>query len=384
MRRSTTRDVSDRMVSVASRTTVQQADDSQLMQELALNLFSDEQQVTLEYAHDYGYTAVPKGPTSDSGNSGQGVGGGPGQGGAQDQQQRAEAFVVFLNGNRSHGLVLKVGDRRYRLQNLQPGEVANHDDQTQQRHIARSGIYDSVPNGMGVHARVMKSSDNVKGNKGLGQSAWQPKKPYAFHKIDRNSRTVQHPQAIFHELMDAATQSIVQHLVSLTQNGGVVASAQQGAHVLTILNGLFRQSTTTILDTAPAIGHDGPTSITGTLGVSQIVTALGYDTSSDRRLKKQIRRARFGVETLRKIRVVEFGWKKGGGGRRIQGFIAQQLARVFPQAVRKGARRADKKPWTIDQGQLIALLVKAVQELERTVDKQGREIALLKKRDLTF
>lgn len=35
-----------------------------------------------------------------------------------------EAVAVFINGNRDQGIVIKVGDRRYRINNLQEGEVA--------------------------------------------------------------------------------------------------------------------------------------------------------------------------------------------------------------------------------------------------------------------
>jgi phage baseplate assembly protein V len=39
----------------------------------------------------------------------------------------AEVAAAFLDGDRAHGLVLVVADRRYRLQGLEPGEVALHD-----------------------------------------------------------------------------------------------------------------------------------------------------------------------------------------------------------------------------------------------------------------
>lgn len=51
----------------------------------------------------------------------------------------AEVLAVFLNGDRSHGLVLAIGDRRYRLK-LEEGEVAMFDDIGQKVHLTRSGI----------------------------------------------------------------------------------------------------------------------------------------------------------------------------------------------------------------------------------------------------
>lgn len=54
---------------------------------------------------------------------------------------KAEAVVLFPGGDRSHGLCVAVGDRRYRLTGLVDGEVALYDDQNQVVHIKRDGIY---------------------------------------------------------------------------------------------------------------------------------------------------------------------------------------------------------------------------------------------------
>lgn len=43
----------------------------------------------------------------------------------------AEAFAAFLNGNRDHGIILCVHDRRYRPTNLAEGEIANYTDEDQ-------------------------------------------------------------------------------------------------------------------------------------------------------------------------------------------------------------------------------------------------------------
>ncbi|XUU50070.1 phage baseplate assembly protein V [Serratia nematodiphila] len=41
----------------------------------------------------------------------------------------AEAVALFLSGDRSHGVVITVADRRYRLSGLQSGEVALYSDE---------------------------------------------------------------------------------------------------------------------------------------------------------------------------------------------------------------------------------------------------------------
>jgi phage baseplate assembly protein V len=57
----------------------------------------------------------------------------------------AEALVVCVGGLRSHGIVVSVGDRRFRLKGLETGEVALHDDQGQVVKLARAGIEISTP-----------------------------------------------------------------------------------------------------------------------------------------------------------------------------------------------------------------------------------------------
>src|SRR3989339_826236 len=54
--------------------------------------------------------------------------------------QGAEAVLLAVGGNRSHGLVVVAGDRRYRLTGLAAGEVALHDDQGQVVHFKRDCI----------------------------------------------------------------------------------------------------------------------------------------------------------------------------------------------------------------------------------------------------
>lgn len=51
----------------------------------------------------------------------------------------AEAAAVFIDGDRSHGLVLVVADRRYRLQGLAAGEVALHDAHGNAVHLKADG-----------------------------------------------------------------------------------------------------------------------------------------------------------------------------------------------------------------------------------------------------
>lgn len=58
----------------------------------------------------------------------------------------AEAVAAYFDGDRSHGVVLVVSDRRYRIKGLTSGEVAVYDDQGQSVTLTRAGI---VVNGAG-------------------------------------------------------------------------------------------------------------------------------------------------------------------------------------------------------------------------------------------
>lgn len=119
------------------------ADDSLTLQTLQLDVLSDETLSDLERFQNYGFTGVPfKG---------------------------AEAVVVFAQGNRDHGLVIAVDDRRYRLKGLQNGEVAMYTDEGDKIHIKRGGIIEIDCSQANVNASssVKLNSPSVE----LGESA---------------------------------------------------------------------------------------------------------------------------------------------------------------------------------------------------------------------
>lgn len=104
----------NRVQMMVSRAVVQLVDDAGGIQAIQLSAMADELIEGAERFQDYGFTSVPL----------------PG----------AEAAVVFPGGLRSHGLVVAVGDRRYRLKGLKEGEVAVYDDLGQQLLLGREGI----------------------------------------------------------------------------------------------------------------------------------------------------------------------------------------------------------------------------------------------------
>lgn len=88
--------------------------DSSLVQKVQGEFHAGEVLSGLERYQDYGLTSVPL--------------------------AGMELLTAFIGGDRSHGVVIAVADRQYRLKNLVAGEVALYDDQGQSVHLTRDGI----------------------------------------------------------------------------------------------------------------------------------------------------------------------------------------------------------------------------------------------------
>lgn len=84
------------------------------MQLLQVDLLAGEAKGGVEHLEPYGFTAHPR--------------------------KGAEGLAVFLDGDRSHGLVIMVGDRRFRLRGLAEGEVALYTDEGDRLHFKRGHI----------------------------------------------------------------------------------------------------------------------------------------------------------------------------------------------------------------------------------------------------
>ncbi|PSL22501.1 tail fiber domain-containing protein [Dyadobacter jiangsuensis] len=93
--------------------------------------------------------------------------------------------------------------------------------------------------------------------------------------------------------------------------------------------------------------------------------------TSDRRLKENIKSTHYSIDDLMKIGVVEYNYITNPKKETTIGFIAQDLYKVFPEAVTVGGDDAKANPWRVDATKITPLLVKAVQD-------QQKEIAALK------
>ena len=137
--------MSGRFDDILARGVVTVADGSKKMRVVQVRLLADEIRDDLEHVEPYGFTSEPK----DDG--------------------APEAFALFFGGDRSHGVVFCVADRRFRLKNLAPGEVALYDDIGQKVHLTRSGIVVETPGKL--EAKVGKDATVTVGGKATVKAA---------------------------------------------------------------------------------------------------------------------------------------------------------------------------------------------------------------------
>lgn len=153
-----------RVQNMVGRAVLSAIDDDAGIQALQIEGLADEVQDGVERLGDYGFTSHPL----------------PG----------AEAAVVYAGGLRSHGLVVAVGDRRYRLRGLKLGEVAMYDDQGQAVHLTRDGILVKSTGKVTIEApEVLVDSPSVKLG-GDGPAVARVGDPVANGKIAAGSTKV--------------------------------------------------------------------------------------------------------------------------------------------------------------------------------------------------
>lgn len=91
-----------RVMLMIGRAVIKASDDASDLQVLQMLLNAGEVRGDIQRVQEYGFTSRPL--------------------------DGAEAVVIFQGGNRDHGIVVAVDDRRYRVKSLQKGEVAFYND----------------------------------------------------------------------------------------------------------------------------------------------------------------------------------------------------------------------------------------------------------------
>ena len=106
---------------------------------------------------------------------------------------------------------------------------------------------------------------------------------------------------------------------------------------------------------------------------------MSYNTTSDKRLKENIGRTRFGLADLLKLEVKDYTFIGNPAAARSTGFLAQDLFKVYPEAVKEGDHGTTvTNQWGVDYGKLTPLLVQAIQDQQKLIDKQQAELNALR------
>lgn len=110
-----------------SRVVVQRLINSTASQQVDISLVAGETKNGMEYLEPYGFTGIA--------------------------HAGAEGVALFLSGDRSHGIVINIADRRYRLKDLQTGEVALYTDEGDHIVLKRGRVIEVTTDTLILHAK---------------------------------------------------------------------------------------------------------------------------------------------------------------------------------------------------------------------------------------
>jgi putative lipoic acid-binding regulatory protein len=100
------------------------------------------------------------------------------------------------------------------------------------------------------------------------------------------------------------------------------------------------------------------------------VVAFSSSTSSDRRLKENIKPIPYGLETVLKMNPVEYDWKEKRDKAHDIGVIAQEVEELIPEIVKEHKDlKTDEPIKTVDYGKMVSVLIKAVQEQQEQINE---------------
>lgn len=142
-------------------------------------------------------------------------------------------------------------------------------------------------------------------------------------------------------------------------------------------NGLYITAGSSTLANARFINFYRPGNSTPIGSISQnALNTIAFNTSSDARIKENIIRTTFGINDLMNIQVHDFNFKNDPNKTKTTGFLAQELFKVYPDAVSKPA--TEDGIWQVDYGRITPLLVKAIQDQQQQINALKEENEQLK------
>ncbi|UCG28104.1 MAG: tail fiber domain-containing protein, partial [Bacteroidales bacterium] len=174
-------------------------------------------------------------------------------------------------------------------------------------------------------------------------------------------------------LPDAANTLIIGKNSGGIMPWGVITDA--GGYIALRVDGLVTKSLYIKDDGNVGVGTSTPsqkfTVYNGT--TTGTYTTSGWQHSSDRRLKTDIRPIQTSLDRVLMLQGISFNWK-ANSGKREYGFIAQDVVKVFPEIVSK-----DRDGYySIAYGNFAPLLVEAIKEQQEIIVAQQSEIEELK------
>jgi phage gp45-like len=136
-----------------TRSAVDTIDDSKLMQEMGGNFMHSENRQAIESPQNYGFTSVVAPATKGSDGS---------------ITDSAEAVISFMGSNRSFPVAGVMDDRRHRLRNMKPGDVAMFRQASDklQMHLNTAGAFLTGPRNKTVRMQLV---DEDSGQQQQGQ-----------------------------------------------------------------------------------------------------------------------------------------------------------------------------------------------------------------------
>jgi len=118
-------------------------------------------------------------------------------------------------------------------------------------------------------------------------------------------------------------------------------------------------------------------------GIRVTTSGVSYSSTSDYRLKENVVPLKDGLSRLMQLKPVQYNWKINNT--KDEGFLAHELQSVFPYAVSGKKDEVDDKgnikPQAVDYGRITPLLVKAIQELQTTVEELKAKIKVLEEKN---
>jgi hypothetical protein len=130
-------------------------------------------------------------------------------------------------------------------------------------------------------------------------------------------------------------------------------------------------------DLRPA--YDGPYMLgTPTRRWHTVYSVNGVQQSSDGRYKESVSTLPYGLDEVTALRPVIYRWKEQPDERLHYGLIAQEVREVLPEVV--SGQESEDGRLSIDYGELVPVLVKAVREQQEEIDSQSERIANLEAR----